>query len=67
MRTSNRLKWASRLIPLVMLAVFVTMIGVAQSGTTSVVAKRLGRSFTGVELNPDYVRIGMKRLDRENS
>jgi site-specific DNA-methyltransferase (adenine-specific) len=32
------------------------------SGTTSVVAKRLGRKFIGVEMNPDYVRLGLKRL-----
>jgi len=34
------------------------------SGTTSVVAKRLGRKFVGIELNPDYVRLGMKRLSQ---
>jgi site-specific DNA-methyltransferase (adenine-specific) len=32
------------------------------SGTTSVVAKRLGREFVGIEMNPDFVRLGMKRL-----
>ena len=32
------------------------------SGTTSVVAKRLGRKFIGIEMNPDYVRVGLKRL-----
>jgi len=32
------------------------------SGTTSVVAKRLGRKFIGIEMNPDYVRLGVKRL-----
>lgn len=32
------------------------------SGTTSVVAKRLGRSYLGIEMNPDYVRYGLKRL-----
>ena len=32
------------------------------SGTTSVVAKRLGREFIGIEMNPDYVRLGLKRL-----
>ncbi len=32
------------------------------SGTTSVVAKRLGRKFIGIEMNPDYVRLGLKRL-----
>jgi len=32
------------------------------SGTTSVVAKRLERKFIGIEMNPDYVRLGLKRL-----
>lgn len=32
------------------------------SGTTSVVAKRLEREFIGIEMNPDYVRLGLKRL-----
>ena len=32
------------------------------SGTTAVVARRLGRRFAGVDLNPDYVRLAMKRL-----
>ncbi len=35
------------------------------SGTTSVVAKRLGRKFIGIEMNPDYVRLGLKRLTKE--
>lgn len=34
------------------------------SGTTGVVAKRLGRNFIGFELNPEYVRIAEKRLRR---
>lgn len=34
------------------------------SGTTSVVAKRMGRKFIGIEMNPDYVRLGIKRLQR---
>jgi len=34
------------------------------SGTTAVVAKRLGRRFAGVDLNPEYVRLAMKRLSR---
>ncbi|HKS17204.1 MAG TPA: site-specific DNA-methyltransferase [Planctomycetota bacterium] len=34
------------------------------SGTTAVVAKRLGRRFAGVDLNPDYVRLALKRLAR---
>lgn len=32
------------------------------SGTTAVVAKRLGRHYLGVELNPDYIMIAKKRL-----
>lgn len=32
------------------------------SGTASVVAKRLGREFVGVEMNPEYVRYALKRL-----
>jgi DNA modification methylase len=34
------------------------------SGTTAVVAKRLGRKFIGFEVNIDYIRLGLKRLDR---
>jgi site-specific DNA-methyltransferase (adenine-specific) len=34
------------------------------SGTTAVVAKRLGRNFIGFEVNADYIRLGLKRLDR---
>jgi site-specific DNA-methyltransferase (adenine-specific) len=37
------------------------------SGTTAVVATRLKRSFIGFELNPDYVRLALKRLEREQS
>ena len=33
------------------------------SGTTAVVAKRLGRRFTGFEINEDYIRLALKRLD----
>jgi DNA modification methylase len=36
------------------------------SGTTSVMAHRLERKYMGIELNPDFVRIGLKRLQREN-
>lgn len=36
------------------------------SGTTAVVATRLKRSFIGFELNPDYVRLALKRLEREH-
>lgn len=33
------------------------------SGTTVVVAKRLGRRYLGFELNEDYLRLALKRLD----
>ncbi|MCH8823073.1 MAG: site-specific DNA-methyltransferase [Planctomycetes bacterium] len=32
------------------------------SGTTAVVAKKLGRSFIGLELNPEYVKMARQRL-----
>ncbi|MEP7233765.1 MAG: DNA methyltransferase [Ignavibacteriota bacterium] len=32
------------------------------SGTTSVVAQRLGRRYIGIEMNEDYLRLGLKRL-----
>ncbi len=32
------------------------------SGTVSVVAKKLQREYVGIEMNPQYVRFGMKRL-----
>lgn len=32
------------------------------SGTTALVAKRLGRNFIGFELNPSYIEIAKKRL-----
>jgi len=34
----------------------------AGSGTTCLVAKRLGRRFVGIELNPDYVAMAQKRI-----
>ena len=34
----------------------------AGSGTTLVVAKKLGRDFIGIELNPEYVKIAKRRL-----
>jgi DNA modification methylase len=34
------------------------------SGTTGVVAKKLGRSFIGVEINKDYVEIAKTRLNK---
>jgi DNA modification methylase len=32
------------------------------AGTTAIVARSLGRSYVGVELNPDYIRIAEERL-----
>jgi len=34
------------------------------SGTTALVARKLGRRFVGSELNPDYVAIANKRLSQ---
>jgi DNA modification methylase len=36
------------------------------SGTTAIVAKRLGRSFIGFELNKDYIKIALRRLQNAN-
>jgi DNA modification methylase len=33
------------------------------AGTTGVVAKKLGRNFIGIELNPAYIEIAQKRID----
>lgn len=33
------------------------------SCTTGVVAHKCGRAFTGIELNPDYIKLGLGRLD----
>ena len=35
------------------------------SGTTAVVARKLGRNFIGIELNPDYVKLARKRLKNQ--
>jgi len=32
------------------------------SGTTGVVAKKLGRGYLGIELNPEYIEIANLRL-----
>jgi len=32
------------------------------AGTTGVVAKKLGRDYIGIELNPEYIKIAEKRL-----
>lgn len=37
------------------------------SGTTSVVAKKLGRHFIGIEMNEEYCLWAEKRLDRANN
>ena len=36
------------------------------SGTTAVVARRLGRNYLGCELNPDYVKMAEKRLAQQS-
>ena len=35
------------------------------SGTTAIVARRLGRDFLGFEVNCDYVKLARRRLARE--
>ena len=32
------------------------------SGTTAVVAKKLGRQYIGIELNPEYIALAQKRI-----
>jgi DNA modification methylase len=34
------------------------------SGTTAVVALKLNRSFIGIELNPDYIRMAQRRIEK---
>jgi DNA modification methylase len=34
------------------------------SGTTAMVAKKLGRPYVGIELNPDYVKMAQARLGK---
>ena len=36
------------------------------SGTTGIVAKKLGRDFIGLELNPKYAKIAKKRLEEDS-
>jgi adenine-specific DNA methylase len=36
------------------------------SGTTAVVARRLGRHAIGIELNPDYIKIAASRLAQQS-
>jgi DNA modification methylase len=33
------------------------------SGTTAVVAKRMGRRFIGFEINPDYCELARRRVE----
>jgi DNA modification methylase len=35
------------------------------AGTTALVARQLGRKFTGIELNPKYVKLSAQRLDEK--
>ncbi|MDQ7832064.1 MAG: site-specific DNA-methyltransferase [Desulfovibrionaceae bacterium] len=35
------------------------------SGTTGLVARQLGRRFVGIELNPKYIRMAVRRIERE--
>lgn len=37
------------------------------SGTTGVVAKRLGREFIGIDLNPEYVKLSANRIKMEGT
>lgn len=37
------------------------------SGTTAVVADRLGRKFFGCDINPDYVEMALKRLEKDRT
>lgn len=39
----------------------------AGSGTTAVVAKKLGRKYLGIEINKEYSCCGLKRLAEENN
>ena len=34
------------------------------SGTTGVVAKRLGRNFIGIDINPEYIEMAKKRIEQ---
>jgi len=42
----------------------VVLDPMAGSGTTCVVAKKLGKKYIGIELNPEYVTIAKKRLSK---
>jgi DNA modification methylase len=34
------------------------------SGTTALVALKLGRKYLGIELNPEYIKIAERRLSK---
>ena len=36
------------------------------TGTTAIVAKKLGRNFIGSEINPKYVELAKKRLEQSD-
>ena len=36
------------------------------SGTSGLVAKKLGRHYIGVEINSDFIKLANKRIDEEN-
>ena len=38
---------------------------IGATGTTAVVARKLGRNYLGFELNPDYIKIAENRLYKE--
>jgi DNA modification methylase len=35
------------------------------AGTTAVVARKLGRKYLGIEINPEYIKIAEKRLSQQ--
>jgi len=37
------------------------------SGTTALTAHKLGRRYIGIDLNPDYVKMAQKRLDKDST
>ena len=37
------------------------------AGTTALVAARYGRSFIGIELNPEYIKIAERRIEKERA
>jgi len=37
------------------------------SGTTGAVSKRLGRNFIGIELNPEYIKLAEKKIEKEKT